>query len=78
MVKLLADAYELVTGKAPDQGVNGGASFGRLMSSGVGFGVIPTDEPSTAHGANESFNLANYENGMKLLIAEILALSDNL
>ena len=78
LVKLLADAYKSVTGKAPDQGVNGGASFGRLMSSGVGFGVIPTDEPSTAHGANESFNLSNYESGMKLLIAEILALSDNL
>lgn len=78
LVKVLADAFQSVTGQLPDQGVNGGASFGRLMSSGVGFGIIPTDEPSTAHGANESFNLANYQTGIDLIVAEILALSDNL
>jgi succinyl-diaminopimelate desuccinylase len=48
------------------------------MPNGVGFGIIPTSEPSLAHQANESFNLDNYDTGMHLLIAEILALADNL
>lgn len=78
MVTLLAEAYKSVTGQLPGQGINGGASFGRLMPNGVGFGIIPTSEPSQAHMANESFNLDNYDTGMRALITEIVALSDNL
>lgn len=78
LVTLLAQAYQSITGELPKQGINGGASFGRLMPNGVGFGIIPTSEPSLAHQANESFNLDNYDTGMHLLIAEILALADNL
>lgn len=78
LVTLLAEAYKSATGQLPEQGINGGASFGRLMPNGVGFGIIPTSEPSQAHMANESFNLDNYDTGMRALITEIVALSDNL
>jgi len=78
VVQLLQAAYEKVTGKPVTLTVNGGASFGRLMPQGVGFGARITDAPSTAHQANECFDLAAYEPSLTLLIDEITQLANKL
>jgi predicted dipeptidase len=78
IVNLLRDSYKEVTGREVTMGVNGGASFGRLMSNGVGFGARITEAPSTAHAANEYFDLEAYTPSMSLLVNEIYNLSNNL
>ena len=78
IVQLLQAAYEKATGKPVTLTVNGGASFGRLMPQGVGFGARITDDPSTAHQANERFDLAAYEPSLALLIDEITQLANEL
>ncbi|MDR3189909.1 MAG: Sapep family Mn(2+)-dependent dipeptidase [Lactobacillaceae bacterium] len=76
VVTTLLTAYEDVLGHPTEHVVNGGASFGRLLERGVGFGAWLVPELNTAHQADEHIPISWFEPAFQFMAAGIVGLAN--
>jgi len=76
VIETLLASYETVMGQPTVLHYSTGASYGRLIKRGAAFGTRFAWQTTTAHQANEKYDLENYPKAMAILVESIYRLGN--
>ena len=76
VIETLLESYATVMGQPTVLHYSMGASYGRLIKRGAAFGTRFSWQATTAHQANERYDLENYPKAMAILVESIYRLGN--